>query len=76
MAIKVEAELAGVVIDVPVCVGDVVPAGATLFTIESMKMEIPVTAPSAGRVRAVRVTPGQAVAGGETCVELEAVEGR
>jgi acetyl-CoA carboxylase biotin carboxyl carrier protein len=45
--------------------GDDVSAGDTLVILESMKMEIPVEAPSAGRVAEVRVEEGSVVQEGD-----------
>ena len=42
-----------------------------LVIVEAMKMEMPLTAPRAGRVRAVHVAEGDAVARGAVLVELE-----
>jgi biotin carboxyl carrier protein len=36
-----------------------------------MKMEMPVEAPSAGKVASIAVTPGQAVEEGDLLLELE-----
>jgi biotin carboxyl carrier protein len=41
-----------------------------LLVIESMKMEIPVEAPSAGRVVEIRVSEGQAVEEGDVLLVL------
>lgn len=54
-----------------VAVGDEVSEGAQVAIVESMKMEIPVVAPVAGRVVAVPVTEGQIVQEGDVVVELE-----
>jgi urea carboxylase len=45
--------------------GAQVDPGDTLAIIESMKMEIKVTAPGAGRVTAIRVKPGQTLRAGD-----------
>ncbi|MGE0714153.1 MAG: acetyl-CoA carboxylase biotin carboxyl carrier protein subunit [Alphaproteobacteria bacterium] len=50
--------------------GDAVAAGDTLCLIEVMKTFVPVAAPCAGTVRAVRVVPAQAVAFDDVLVEL------
>jgi acetyl-CoA carboxylase biotin carboxyl carrier protein len=42
-----------------------------LLVIESMKMEIPVESPEAGRVVEIRVEPGQSVDEGDVLVVLE-----
>lgn len=67
---SLEASLPGVVLAVEVSPGDRVDAGQTLLTIESMKMEIAVTAPEAGEVAAVTVSPGDHVARGQLLAEM------
>ena len=56
---------------VQVDVGARVAAGDVLVILESMKMEIPLLAPSAGVVREVRVQPGSAVRAGQRVVVLD-----
>jgi urea carboxylase len=51
--------------------GASVEAGDVLVILESMKMEIPLTAPVAGTVREVRVQPGSPVRAGQRVVVLE-----
>ncbi|MGE6738790.1 5-oxoprolinase/urea amidolyase family protein [Allorhizobium pseudoryzae] len=53
--------------------GQRVDAGDTLAIIESMKMEITVTAHAPGRVRALRAGPGRNVKAGDVLVVLEDV---
>ena len=67
----VASTVPGSVWKVLVAEGDSVAAGDTVAIIESMKMEIPVTALAAGRVRSVRVAPGRAVRGGDVILVLE-----
>jgi len=52
-------------------VGQQVGADETLMILESMKMEIPVNAPKAGRVAKIHVKEGQAVQEGELLVDLD-----
>ena len=52
-------------------VGSRVEAEDTILLLECMKMEIPVYAPSAGTVAAIRVAEGEAVAEGQIVAELE-----
>ncbi|GAA4425248.1 acetyl-CoA carboxylase family protein [Acidovorax lacteus] len=61
---------------VQICVaeGDAVAAGAELAVLEAMKMEHVLTAPRAGRVRAVRAVPGAHLAPGQVLLVLDAVE--
>ena len=63
----------GVVVDVAVSVGDEVEAGQRLATFESMKTEIAVNAPVAGRVREVLVSTNSQVNPNAALFRLEAV---
>ena len=67
----VAAHITGTVWKVQVAVGDRVDNEQTLVILESMKMEMPVEAPHAGRVTAVHVSEGQAVDEGDVLVTLE-----
>lgn len=58
---KVRSEVCGSVWKVEVTVGQQVNEGDTLVVVESMKMEIPVTAPSAGTVTEILVAEGESV---------------
>lgn len=60
----------GMVIRVHAREGQVVEAGQVLVLLESMKMETRVTAPCAGKVDKVHVTPGHSVKAEEALVEL------
>ena len=71
MAERVLAHITGTVWKVLVQVGDAVGAEQELLILESMKMEMPVEAPQAGRVASVAVSPGQAVEEGDLLLELE-----
>jgi 3-methylcrotonyl-CoA carboxylase alpha subunit len=51
--------------------GQAVAAGDTLLLLEAMKMELPVRAPRAGRISAIRCKPGELVQPGIALVELE-----
>ena len=68
---EVRAEMTASVWKVNVEVGQVVNAGDELVILESMKMEIPVEAPSAGTVSAVHVSPEDQVAEGAVLVTLD-----
>ena len=57
----VSAHITGTVWKIPVAVGDSVQAEQTLVILESMKTEIPVTAPRSGRVAEILVQEGQTV---------------
>jgi acetyl-CoA carboxylase biotin carboxyl carrier protein len=64
--VKVKSEIAGKVWKIEARVGDVVAADDTILILESMKMEIPVDAPSHGLVAELLVAEGDAVVEGQT----------
>ena len=70
MPTRIDAHIAGTVWKVEVKVGDTVQPGQVVVILESMKMEMPVEAPSSGQVSAVLVQEGQAVEEGQAVVEL------
>ncbi len=59
--LTVRSEVTGSVWKVEVVVGQVVNEGDTLVIVESMKMEIPITAPVTGVVRELFVIEGETV---------------
>ena len=61
----------GIVIKVNVEPGQPVQANAPILLLEAMKMETNVTAHSAGKVKNVRVAPGDSVKVGQVVVEFE-----
>ncbi|MFK4073493.1 urea carboxylase [Ectopseudomonas khazarica] len=67
----IESHVAGNLWQVQVSEGAQVQAGDVLVILESMKMEIPLTAPMAGTVREVRVQPGSPVRAGQRVVVLD-----
>jgi acetyl-CoA carboxylase biotin carboxyl carrier protein len=67
----VKAELVGSVWKITSKRGDQVAEDDVLMIIESMKMEIPVTAPKAGRVKEIRVKETDVVKEGQVLVVLE-----
>ncbi len=69
--IEVESEVQGNVWKVEVAVGDQVALGDVLIILESMKMEIPVEAPAAGRILELRVKPEDSVAEDEVLAVIE-----
>lgn len=69
--ITLQSEVTGTVWKLEVRVGDRVEAEQTLVVLESMKMEIPLTAPRAGTVAGLLVQEGEAVAEGQDLVVLE-----
>ena len=67
---QVAAPFAGVV-SLAVAEGEEVSAGATVATIEAMKMEAAITAPRAGKVARVAISSAQQVEGGDLLVVLD-----
>jgi urea carboxylase len=68
---SIDSHIAGNLWQVQVEAGATVQAGDVLVILESMKMEIPLTAPRDGVVREVRVQPGSPVRAGQRVVVLE-----
>jgi biotin carboxyl carrier protein len=68
---QVKAELAGNLWKVVVREGQRVGADETLMILESMKMEIPVTSPKAGRVTKIHVKEGDTVQEGQLLAEVD-----
>jgi biotin carboxyl carrier protein len=67
-----KAPMPGLVVRVDARVGDTVAAGVGLVVLEAMKMENELKSVAAGTVKAVRVSPGEAVEKGQVLVEFEA----
>jgi acetyl-CoA carboxylase biotin carboxyl carrier protein len=65
------AHITGTVWKIQVKQGDQVEEEQTVVILESMKMEMPVEAPQAGRVAKIEVTEGQAVDEGDVLMTLE-----
>jgi biotin carboxyl carrier protein len=70
-ATTIRAPMPGTVIRVEVEPGDAVRARQPLVVLEAMKMEISVSSPFDGAVKAVHVSAGDRVAGGALIAELE-----
>jgi acetyl/propionyl-CoA carboxylase alpha subunit len=68
----VAAPMPGVVVALPVAVGDRVSAGATLAIVEAMKMENRVLASRDGQVTAIHCRVGDNVRAGDVLVSVEA----
>ena len=66
-SIKIEAGAAG---KINASVGQAVKKGDTVITLESMKMEIPMVAPSDGTVASIDVAAGDAVEAGRVLATL------
>ena len=68
---QVTAELTGNLWKVVVREGQQVGVDEILMILESMKMEIPVNAPKAGRVSRIHVQEGQTVQEGQLLAEID-----
>ena len=64
------AHITGTVWKIEVKVGDTVAEGDTVAILESMKMEMPVEAPCAGKVEEIAAAEGQAVNEGDVLLTL------
>jgi biotin carboxyl carrier protein len=71
MADEIRAEMVANVWKVVAAAGDAVADGDTLVILESMKMEIPVLAESAGRVASINVDEGDVVQEGDLIAVVE-----
>jgi biotin carboxyl carrier protein len=69
--IRVVTEVAGRVCALPVAAGASVGDGDEVALVESMKMEIPVSAPAAGKVKFILVAVDDVVAEGQALVIIE-----
>lgn len=68
---SLKSSMPGTILSVKVKKGEEVQAGQPLVVMESMKMELTLEAPRAGRVARVLVHPGKMVELGATLLELE-----
>jgi acetyl-CoA carboxylase biotin carboxyl carrier protein len=67
----IRSEITGTVWTIVVQAGDVLEADDTIMILESMKMEIPVVAPEAGRVVELLVAEGAPVREGQEVAVFE-----
>jgi urea carboxylase len=67
----VMAPVTGIVWKILVAEGDAVEAGQPVVIVESMKMEIEIASPVAGRVTSLRCQPGRTVASGDVVALVE-----
>ena len=71
MPTEVKAEMTGNLWKIQTETGAVVEEDDTLMILESMKMEIPITAPVGGTVSRICVEEGQVVQEGDTVAIIE-----
>jgi acetyl-CoA carboxylase biotin carboxyl carrier protein len=68
--IEVKTEVAGIVWKIVAGAGDVVSEDDTVIILESMKMEIPLSAPASGTVLEILVAEGETVAEGAVVARM------
>ena len=68
---RVVSNMAGVILEFLVKPGDAVEVDQDVVMLESMKMQIPVQSPTAGIVKAFKVSEGDFVNDGDTIMEIE-----
>lgn len=71
MATSITAHITGTVWKVVKAVGDRVEQDEAVVILESMKMELPVESPAAGKVTEIRCAPGDAVEEGAVLAVIE-----
>jgi acetyl-CoA carboxylase biotin carboxyl carrier protein len=69
--VEVKSEINAIVSKIEVSAGAEVAADDVLMILESMKMEVPVNAPAAGRVRSIAVEVGASVEEDEVLMVLD-----
>lgn len=67
----IAAPMPGLVIGIPVEVGQAVKRGETVLILQAMKMENELRAPRDGTVASIQASPGQTVAQGQALLTLE-----
>lgn len=70
-SIAIKADVTGKVWKLEAAAGASVAAGDVVLILESMKMEIPVEAPKAGRLAALAVAEGDSVKEGQVLAVLD-----
>ena len=63
--------VSGIVVRLAAQVGQTLQTGDILLVLEAMKMETNITAPSPGKIAAIRVNQGDSVQAGQVVVEFE-----
>ena len=71
MGREIKAHITGTVWKIEVAPGDVVDDTTVVAILESMKMEMPVEAPAAGKVSSIACKEGQAVNEGDVLLTLD-----
>ncbi len=69
--LEARSEVSGSIWKIEVALGQKVADGDILVLVESMKMEIPVVAETAGTVASILIAEGEAITEGQSVVILE-----
>ena len=69
--LEARSEVSGSIWKIEVALGQKVADGDILVLVESMKMEIPVVAETAGTVASILIAEGEAITEGQSVVVLE-----
>ena len=69
--IRVQSEITGKVWAIEAKIGDKLAEEDTIIVLESMKMEIPVVAPSGGTLKEILVQEGDAITEGQDVAVME-----
>lgn len=69
--LEAKSEVSGSIWKIEVALGQKVADGDILVLVESMKMEIPVVAETAGTVASILIAEGEAITEGQSVVVLE-----
>jgi len=67
----ITSEVAGMVWKIEASAGQTVAAQDTIMILESMKMEVPVTTPTAGTLRELLVEEGETIGEGQRLAVIE-----
>ncbi len=68
---EIKAPMPGLVLDIPIKIGDQVNENDILLILEAMKMENALSSPRAGIIKSIVVEKGQAVDKGQLLIEFE-----
>ncbi len=69
--LDIKSEITGIVCKIIASIGDHLEESDTILFIESMKMEIPVLAPSPGKLRTIHVAEGGAISEDDVLATIE-----
>ena len=67
---NIKSPMPGLIVAVPVAIGDVVQKGQVIVVLESMKMENEIKSPREGTISAIKITPRQTVEQGQLMIVI------